>query len=64
MEKTGYHEGEAMTSKQFNELKQKISELTANQLKSLQGEINQKLNHNISPVLSGEEREMLSKLFS
>lgn len=33
-----------MTTQQFNELRQKINELTASQLKSLQGDISQSLN--------------------
>ncbi|PFG57978.1 hypothetical protein ATG66_0480 [Vibrio sp. ES.051] len=52
-----------MTAQQFNELKQKLSNLTASQLKSLQGEISIKLNNKQNPLLSVEERDMLSKLF-
>ena len=53
-----------MTTQQFNELRKKINELTAAQLKSLQGDINHSLNKKESPLLSSEEREMLSKLFA
>ena len=53
-----------MTTQQFNELRQKINELTASQLKSLQGDISQSLNKKESPLLSIEERDMLSKLFA
>ncbi|MEF1311392.1 hypothetical protein QTO01_14900 [Vibrio mytili] len=52
-----------MTTQQFNELKSKLSELTTHQLKSLQGEINSTLNEKQEPVLTTEEREMLSQLF-
>lgn len=63
-DKPNYNEGIEMNAQQFNELKQKLSDLTANQLKSLQGEISVKLNKTQNPVLSVEEREMLSKLFA
>ncbi len=53
-----------MTTQQFNELRKKINDLTASQLKSLQGDISQSLNKKESPLLSSEEREMLSKLFA
>ncbi|WP_164837286.1 hypothetical protein SO574_20360 [Vibrio alfacsensis] len=53
-----------MTTQQFNELKKKINDMTASQLRSLQGEINNTLNKKTTPVLSNEEREMLSKLFA
>ncbi|UTZ38415.1 hypothetical protein HB763_17335 [Vibrio campbellii] len=53
-----------MTTQQFNELRKKINELTAAQLKSLQGDINYSLHKKESPLLSSEEREMLSKLFA
>ncbi|ELB2806481.1 hypothetical protein ACOGST_002397 [Vibrio alginolyticus] len=59
-----HDEGIEMNAQQFNELKQKLSDLTASQLKSLQGEISVKLNKAQKPVLSGEEREMLAKLFA
>ncbi|BDR19997.1 hypothetical protein VspSTUT16_33430 [Vibrio sp. STUT-A16] len=63
-DKPNYNEGIEMNAQQFNELKQKLSDLTASQLKSLQGEISVKLNKTQNPVLSVEEREMLSKLFA
>ncbi|ENK3143389.1 hypothetical protein AB3D27_000636 [Vibrio alginolyticus] len=63
-DKPNHDEGIEMNAQQFNELKQKISDLTASQLKSLQGEISVKLNKVQKPVLSGEEREMLAKLFA
>ncbi|HHF3035867.1 TPA: hypothetical protein ACPJ07_000527 [Vibrio diabolicus] len=63
-DKPDYNEGIEMNAQQFNELKQKLSDLTASQLKSLQGEISVKLNKTQNPVLSVEEREMLSKLFA
>ncbi|AIV08647.1 hypothetical protein LA59_24980 [Vibrio harveyi] len=53
-----------MTTQEFYELRKKINELTASQLKSLQGEINLSLNKKESPLLSSEERDMLSKLFA
>ncbi|EKM27737.1 MULTISPECIES: hypothetical protein [Vibrio] len=53
-----------MTTQQFNELRKKINELTAAQLKSLQGDISHSLNKKESPLLSNEERDMLSKLFA
>ena len=53
-----------MTTQQFNELRKKINELTAAQLKSLQGDITHSLNKKESPLLSIEERDMLSKLFA
>jgi len=63
-DKPNYNEGIEMNAQQLNELKQKLSDLTASQLKSLQGEISVKLNKTQNPVLSVEEREMLSKLFA
>ncbi|CAM2780913.1 hypothetical protein [Vibrio mytili] len=52
-----------MTTQQFNDLKSKLSDLTTNQLKSLQGAINSTLNEKQEPVLSAEERDMLAQLF-
>lgn len=43
-DKPNHDEGIEMNAQQFNELKQKLSDLTASQLKSLQGEISVKLN--------------------
>ncbi|HHF3229546.1 TPA: hypothetical protein ACPJ2O_001090 [Vibrio diabolicus] len=63
-DKPNHDEGIEMNAQQFNELKQKLSDLTASQLKSLQGEISVKLNKVQKPILSGEEREMLAKLFA
>ncbi len=63
-DKPNHDEGIEMNAQQFNELKQKLSDLTASQFKSLQGEISVKLNKAQKPVLSGEEREMLAKLFA
>lgn len=53
-----------MTTQQFDELKRKLRDLTDSQLKSLQGEISLTLNKKREPVLSSEEREMISQLFS
>ena len=53
-----------MNKQKFNELKQKLSDLTDSQLKSLQGEIRKTLDKKRSPLLSSEEREMISQLFS
>ena len=53
-----------MTTQQFNELRKKIKELTATQLKSLQSDINRSLHKKESTLLSNEELEMLSKLFA
>lgn len=53
-----------MNKQQFNELKQKLSDLTDSQLKSLQGEISKTLDKKRSPLLSSEEHEMISQLFS
>ena len=53
-----------MTTQQFNELRKKIKELTATQLKSLQSDINHSLHKKESTLLSSEELEMLSKLFA
>ncbi|HGF5182372.1 hypothetical protein [Vibrio parahaemolyticus] len=52
-----------MKAQQFKELKKKLGDLTASQLKTLQGEISMTLNKKEKPLLSTEEREMLSKLF-
>ncbi len=59
-----YNEDLDMTTQQFNELKSKLTNLTDSQLKSLQGEINLTLNQKRESLLSTEEREMLSQLFS
>ena len=59
-----YNEECDMNKQQFNELKQKLSDLTDTQLKSLQGEISKTLDKKRSPLLSSEEREMISQLFS
>ncbi len=63
-EKTKQCEEISMTTQQFNELREKINELTAAQLKSLQGDINHSLHKKASPLLSSEEYELLSKLFA
>ncbi|MCA0936391.1 hypothetical protein LCL85_12695 [Vibrio alginolyticus] len=59
-----YNEDIEMTTQQFNELKRKLTDLTDSQLKSLQGEISLTLNQKRETLLSTEEREMLSQLFS
>ncbi len=59
-----YNEDFDMTTQQFNELKRKLRDLTDSQLKSLQGEISLTLNKKRDPLLSSEEREMISQLFS
>ncbi len=63
-DKPVYNEECDMNKQQFNELKQKLSDLTDSQLKSLQGEISNTLDKKRSPLLSSEEREMISQLFS
>jgi hypothetical protein len=63
-DKPVYNEECDMNKQQFNELKQKLSDLTDSQLKSLQGEISKTLDKKRSPLLSSEEREMISQLFS
>ncbi len=50
--------------KQFNQLRLMLNDLTDNQLKLLQGDITTTLNKNRNPLLSMEEREMLSQLFN
>ncbi|MGR5238235.1 hypothetical protein [Vibrio alfacsensis] len=62
--KPNHDAGVTMTAQQFNELREKINELTASQLRSLQGEISQTLNKKSAPILSSEEQELLSKLFA
>lgn len=64
MDKPNQDAGITMTAQQFNDLKEKIHELTASQLRSLQGEISQTLSKKSPPILSSEEQEMLSKLFA
>ncbi len=59
-----YSEDLEMTTQQFNELKRKLNDLTDTQLRSLQGQINLTLNQKRETLLSSEEREMLSQLFS
>lgn len=61
-DKPEYSEDTEMKAQQFKELK-KLGDLTASQLKTLQGEISMTLNKKEKPLLSTEEREMLSKLF-
>ncbi|HAS6942632.1 TPA: hypothetical protein I7279_20050 [Vibrio parahaemolyticus] len=62
-DKPEYSEDTEMKAQQFKELKKKLGDLTASQLKTLQGEISMTLNKKEKPLLSTEEREMLSKLF-
>ncbi|BBL90815.1 MULTISPECIES: hypothetical protein [Vibrio] len=52
-----------MTTQQFNELMDKLDLLNSNQLKTLKSQINHQLDKTSSPVLSSEEKDMLSKLF-
>ena len=63
-EKIKQSEEVKLTTQQFNELREKINELTAAQLKSLQGDINHSLHKKDAPLLSSEECELLSKLFA
>ncbi|EGR1121907.1 hypothetical protein EFT81_21860 [Vibrio parahaemolyticus] len=62
-DKPEYSEDTEMKAQKFKELKKKLGDLTASQLKTLQGEISMTLNKKEKPLLSTEEREMLSKLF-
>jgi hypothetical protein len=52
-----------MTTQQFNELMDKLDLLNSNQLKTLKSQINHQLDKTSSPILSSEEKDMLSKLF-
>ncbi|MGR5195983.1 hypothetical protein [Vibrio sp. WZ-1] len=52
-----------MTNQQFNELMDKLDLMNSAQLKTLKSQINHQLDKASSPVLSTEEKDMLSKLF-
>ena len=56
--------GKRMSSAQFETMKEQLKMLTPQQLRSLQGEINQSLETTAKDILSDEERNMLSSLFS
>ena len=53
-----------MNSVQFDSLKSQLSQLTPQQLRLLQGEINQSLETKKTDLVTAEEMEMISQLFS
>ena len=53
-----------MTSQQFELMKSQLKTLTPQQLRALQGVINSTLNSDQSSVISDEEMQMISSLFS
>jgi len=53
-----------MNSAQFDRLKSQLSQLTPQQLRSLQGEITQSLETTEHELVTSEELEMISQLFS
>ncbi len=53
-----------MNSAQFDSFKSQLSQLTPQQLRSLQGEINQSLETKQSDLVTSEELEMIAQLFS
>ncbi len=53
-----------MNSVQFDSFKSQLSQLTPQQLRSLQGEINQSLEMKKTDLVTAEEMEMISQLFS
>lgn len=53
-----------MNSAQFDSFKSQLSQLTPQQLRSLQGEIHQSLETNQSELVTNEELEMIAQLFS
>ncbi len=54
----------SMNSVQFDSFKSQLSQLTPQQLRSLQGEINQSLESKRDDLVTPEEMEMISQLFS
>jgi len=53
-----------MNSAQFDSFKSQLSQLTPQQLRSLQGEINQSLETKQSDLVTTEELELIAQLFS
>ncbi|MGD8110315.1 hypothetical protein ACQEXU_02375 [Vibrio sp. TRT 21S02] len=53
-----------MSKKQFEDLKEQLQLMTPQQLRALQGEISNKLDHKASNLLTEEELAALSELFS
>ncbi|CAK4075773.1 hypothetical protein OH458_11000 [Vibrio sp. MarTm2] len=53
-----------MTPIQFELFKQQISQLTPQQLKALRGEINNTLEDSSSTLITDEELNLISSLFS
>lgn len=52
-----------MSKKQFEDLKEQLQLMTPQQLRALQGEISNKLDHKASNLLTEEELAALSELF-
>lgn len=53
-----------MNSVQFDQYKSQLQQLTPQQLRSLQGEISQSLESTQTALLTSEELELISQLFS
>ena len=53
-----------MNPKQFERWKSQLSQLSPQQLRALQGEIDRSLNQNESALLTEEERDAIAHLFS
>lgn len=53
-----------MNSVQFDNYKSQLQQLTPQQLRSLQGEISQSLESTQTTLLTSEELELISQLFS
>ncbi|UUM32609.1 hypothetical protein [Vibrio japonicus] len=48
----------------FELFREQIQTLTPDQLKALQRDISQRLNHSDEPIITEEERQLISTLFS
>ncbi len=53
-----------MSTIPFELFREQIQALTPDQLKALQGDISQRLNHSSEPIITDEEHQMISTLFS
>ncbi|WP_165313840.1 hypothetical protein [Vibrio ziniensis] len=53
-----------MNSVQFDNYKSQLQQLTIQQLRALQGEISQSLESDQTALVTSEELELISKLFS
>ncbi len=53
-----------MNSAQFDSFKSQLSQLTPQQLRSLQGEISHSLENKQSDLVTNEELELIAQLFS